>query len=753
MNWDPELATAISDLEIENREEHGHLWHFRYPLDNGVKTRDGKDYLVVATTRPETMLGDTAVAVHPDDERYQNLIGQTLTLPLVGRQLRIIADDQVDRAFGTGCVKITPAHDFNDHAMGTRHNLPLVNIFTATANINDNAPPAYRNLDRFEARRRIVADLDQLGLLDKVEKHRLSVPRGDRSEAIIEPWLTDQWFVKIAPLAEPAVAAVRNGAIEFVPNQYANLYFAWMRDIEDWCISRQLWWGHRIPAWYDADGNILVGRNEAEARRKGNLDDNIALRQDEDVLDTWFSSALWTFATLGWPEKTADLKRFHPTDVLVTGHDIIFFWVTRMIMMTLKFTGEVPFRKVYIHGLVRDAKGQKMSKTKGNGLDPLDLIDGIGLEELVKKRTENLTQPHMAAGIEKDTRRDFPNGIASFGTDALRLTFCALASTGRDVRFDLKRTEGYRNFCNKLWNAARFVLMNTDAQALDSPRELGLAERWILARGKRLVDDCHITLGGFRFDLYANALHEFAWHEYCDWYLEFAKPLLWDTNADPRRQSGARHTLLRTLELLLRTAHPILPFITEAIWRDLAPLVGKTGPSIMLQPFPQSDELPADAEAEAAIDWLKGVVTALRTMRGEAGIKPGREIEVLLQGGDAQDRTLAQATLTLLQRMAKVRKIDWLAPDAQPPANALALVGDLKVMVPLAGLIDITAERTRISREIKRRTAELKHIETKLGNAQFVQNAPAAVVAKERRRASETRAALATLEAQRRSLG
>ena len=753
VNWDPALATAISDLEIENREEDGHLWHFRYPLADGVTTRDGHSHLVVATTRPETMLGDTAVAVHPDDERYQNLIGKTATLPLVGHRLRIIADAHVDPAFGTGCVKITPAHDFNDNEMGVRHSLPLVNIFTAQATVNDNAPPAYRGLDRFEARTRIVADLDKLGLLDKVEAHRLTVPRGDRSEAIIEPWLTDQWFVKIAPLAAPAVAAVRNGDIEFVPSQYANVYFGWMRDIRDWCISRQLWWGHRIPAWYDADGNIYVGRNEAQARRKGNLNDEVTLEQDDDVLDTWFSSALWTFATLGWPRQTEDLKRFHPTDVLVTGHDIIFFWVTRMIMMTLKFTGEVPFRKVYMHGLVRDAKGQKMSKTKGNGLDPLDLIDGIGLEELVKKRTENLTQPHMAPGIEKDTRRDFPNGIPSFGTDALRFTFCALASTGRDVRFDLSRTEGYRNFCNKLWNAARFVLMNTGEQSLDGPAALGLADRWILARAKRLVDDCHQAVRTYRFDLYANALHEFAWHEYCDWYLEFSKPLLWDESADAARQTGTRRTLLQVLELLLRAAHPILPFITDAIWRDLAPLLGKTGPSIMLQPFPQSGELRADADAERAIDWLKGLVTALRTIRGEAGIKPGTEIDVLLQDGGDRDHQLAQATSRLLRRMAKVHKIDWLAPDDKPPANALALVGDLKVMVPLAGLIDIDAERARINREVSRREADLKRIDGKLNNEKFVHNAPPQVVAKERDRAADTRAALAALETQLRSLG
>ncbi len=752
VNWDPQLGTAISDLEIENREEDGQLWHFRYPLNNGARATNGKDYLVVATTRPETMLGDTAVAVHPDDERYRGLVGQTARLPLVGRELPIIADDYVDPDFGTGCVKITPAHDFNDHEVGARHNLPLVNVFTARAAIGENAPEAYRGLDRFEARKRIVADLDALGLLDGVEPHKLTVPRGDRSETIIEPWLTDQWFVKIAPLAEPAVAAVESGAIEFVPQQYANVYFAWMREIQDWCISRQLWWGHRIPAWYDAEGNIFVGRTEAEVRHRESLADDVVLTRDEDVLDTWFSSALWTFGTLGWPESTADLKRFHPTDVLVTGHDIIFFWVTRMIMMTLKFMGQVPFRKVYIHGLVRDARGRKMSKTKGNGLDPLDLIDGIGLEELVAKRTGNLTQPQMAPGIEKDTRRDFPDGIPSFGTDALRFTFCALASTGRDVRFDLSRTEGYRNFCNKLWNAARFVLMNTSEQPLDGPAELGLADRWILARARRLVDDCRLAVDGYRFDLYANAIYEFVWHEYCDWYLELTKPLLWDEGAGHARQTGARRTLVQVLELLLRASHPILPFITETIWRDLAPMLGIEGPSIMLQPFPEAADLPADPGAEAAIDWLKGVVTALRNIRGETGIKPGQSIGVLLQGGGERDRELAETARPLLERLAKVSSIDWLADSGRPPANALALVGELQVMVPLAGLIDIAAERARLDKEIDRKQRDLKRTESKLNNDKFVQNAPAAIVEKERSKAADTQSALHALNKQLQSL-
>ncbi len=753
VNWDPVLGTAISDLEVINVEEQGSLWHFRYPLCGGARTADGKDHLVVATTRPETMLGDTAVAVHPEDERFRALIGQRARLPLVDRELPIIADEYVDPAFGSGCVKITPAHDFNDYEVGLRHDLAMVNVLTAEAAINDNAPASYRGLDRFAARERIVADLDALGLLERVQAHSLMAPRGDRSEAVIEPRLTDQWFVRIAPLAESAIKAVEDGRVEFVPKQYENTYFAWMRDIKDWCISRQQWWGHRIPAWYGPDGAIHVGRDEADARQRAGLPADVPLRQEEDVLETWFSSALWSFATLGWPERTDDLKRFHPTDVLVTGHDIIFFWVARMIMMALKFTGEVPFRQVYIHGLVRDAEGQKMSKTKGNGLDPLDLIDGIGLEDLVAKRTGNLTQPHLAPNIEKATRRDYPNGIPSYGTDALRFTFCALASTGRDVRFDLGRTEGYRNFCNKLWNAARFVLMNTQGQDLSAAGEPGLPDRWIRARARQMVAAATEALDSYRFDLYAGAIHEFAWREYCDWYLELAKPLLWDADADAVRQAAVRHTLLEVLELLLRAAHPVMPFITEAIWREVAPLLGIDGDTIMLRPFPEVDDLSADAEAEAAIDWLKGVVVALRNIRGEAGIKPSQTVRVLLAGGDVRDRELAALSGSLVQRLAKVEAIEWLAEADAVPANALGLVGDLRIMVPLAGLIDLDAERVRLQKAIDRKRTELERLKTKLANEKFVANAPPQVVEKERTKATDAEARLQALEAQSASLG
>ena len=752
VNWDPELKTAISDLEVENAEEPGHMWHFRYPLANGHKTADGKDYLVVATTRPETMLGDTAVAVHPEDERYGDLVGKSVQLPLADREIPIIADEYVDREFGTGCVKITPGHDFNDNEIGARHNLPLISIFSAIASISDAAPAPYRGLDRFEARDKVVADLDALGLLDAVEDHKLMVPRGERSGAIIEPRLTDQWFVKIQPLADPAIAAVENGDIEFIPKQYENVYFSWMRNIRDWTISRQQWWGHRIPAYYDTAGNIYVGRTEQEARRKHKLADNIELEQDPDVLETWFSSSLWSFATLGWPDDTEELSQFHPTDVLVTGHDIIFFWVARMIMMALKFTGEVPFKQVYMHGLVRDADGKKMSKTKGNGIDPLDLVEGISLEDLVHKRTGNLTQPQMAKSIEKATRKDFPDGIPSYGTDALRFTYCALASTGRDVRFDLNRIEGYRNFCNKLWNAARFVLMNCAEADFQAARELSLADRWILSQTRELLEVSERALTTYRFDLYANAIYEFAWHEYCDWYLELTKPLLWNEDADPRALAGTRHTLLAVLEMLLRASHPIIPFITETIWREVAPLLGNSNSTIMLQPFPEAADLQPDPDANAAIEWLKGVIIGIRNIRGEANIKPSKNINVMFQDGGKRDRELAAVTESLLGHLAKVDRIEWIEPGVEPPPHALALVGELRVMVPLAGLIDVAAERGRLGREVDRKAKELQRTESKLGNESFVAKAPEAVVSKERAKAADIAAALAVLKGQLASL-
>jgi valyl-tRNA synthetase len=752
VNWDPALGTAISDLEVENNEEQGHLWHFRYPLADGAKTLDNKDYLVVATTRPETMLGDTAVAVHPEDERYAHLIGQHIMLPLVGRKIPVIADDYVDREFGTGCVKITPAHDFNDNDMGARHDLPLINIFTAEAAINDTAPEAYQGMDRTVARKQIVNDLDALGLMDEIKDHKLMVPRGDRSNAIIEPLLTDQWFVKIAPLAAPAIAAVENGDIQFVPKQYENTYFAWMRDIKDWCISRQQWWGHRVPAFYDEAGNVYVAEDETTARSKYRLADDLALAKDDDVLETWFSSALWPFATLGWPEETPELERFLPTNTLITGHDIIFFWVARMIMMTLHFSGKVPFHTVYIHGLIKDAEGQKMSKTKGNGLDPLDFIDGIDLEGLVAKRTSNLTQPKMAARIDKQTRKDFPEGIAAYGTDALRFTFAALATTGRDVRFDTNRIEGYRNFCNKLWNASKFVLMNTEELDLTIEPASGAVDQWIISKSHRMITDARYALETYRFDIYANTVYEFAWHEYCDWYLELSKPLLWNQDADPAARAATQRTLLQVLEVLLRTAHPVMPFITETLWQQVATRLGQIqngeAASIMLQTFPVPQDMPANENAENQIEWLKAVITGIRTIRGEANIKPSQDIPLLLQGGNTADKDNATQAENMLGRLANVTSIEWLSDGEKAPLNALSLVGDLKVMVPLAGLIDLEAERGRIGKEVDKAQQELEKIDKKLSNEAFIAKAPAAVVNKDRERAAELQTTLQTLQKQ-----
>ena len=752
VNWDPALGTAISDLEVENNEEQGHLWHFRYPLADGAKTLDDKDYLVVATTRPETMLGDTAVAVHPKDERYAHLVGQHIMLPLVGRKIPVIADDYVDREFGTGCVKITPAHDFNDNEMGARHDLPLINIFTAEAAVNDAAPTAYQGMDRTIARKQIVKDLDALGLLDEIKDHKLMVPRGDRSNAVIEPLLTDQWFVKIAPLAKPAIAAVENGHIQFVPKQYENTYFAWMRDIKDWCISRQQWWGHRVPAFYDEAGNVYVAEDEASARSKYDLADDLVLSEDDDVLETWFSSALWPFATLGWPEETPELARFLPTNTLITGHDIIFFWVARMIMMTLHFTGKIPFQTVYIHGLIKDAEGQKMSKTKGNGLDPLDFIDGIDLEGLVAKRTSNLTQPKMAARIEKQTRKDFPEGIAAYGTDALRFTFAALATTGRDVRFDTNRIEGYRNFCNKLWNASKFVLMNTQELDLTIEPTPGAVDQWVVSKCHRMITDARYALETYRFDIYANTVYEFAWHEYCDWYLELSKPLLWNKDGDPAARAATQRTLLQVLEVLLRTAHPVMPFITETLWQQVATRLGliqdSEAASIMLQTFPVAQDMPTNESAESQIEWLKAVITGIRTIRGEANIKPSQDIPLLLQDGSGADKDNAAQAENMLRRLVNVTSIEWLDDGAQAPLNALSLVGDLKVMVPLAGLIDLDAERGRIGKEVDKAQQELEKIDKKLSNEAFVAKAPEAVVNKDRERAAELQTTLQTLQKQ-----
>jgi valyl-tRNA synthetase len=745
VNWDPVLHTAVSDLEVVSTEEQGNLWHMRYPLS------DGSGHLVVATTRPETMLGDQAVAVHPDDERYQHLVGKTITLPLVGREIPIIADDYVDLEFGTGCVKITPAHDFNDYEMGKRHDLPMLNILTVDAAINDEAPEKYQGLDRFEARKQIIADLEALGLMEDIKPHTLMVPRGDRSHAVIEPFLTDQWYVAVESLAKPAIDAVKNGDIEFVPKNWENTYFEWMNNIQDWCISRQIWWGHRIPAWYDDNGKIYVGRTELEVREKHQLSSDVMLKQDEDVLDTWFSSALWTFSTLGWPEKTPELEKFHPTSVLVTGFDIIFFWVARMIMMGLKFTGEVPFKQIYVHGLVKDGEGQKMSKSKGNVLDPIDLIDGIELEALVKKRTYGMMQPEKAAKIEKSTRKQFADGIPAFGTDAIRFTFASLASTGRDIQFDLNRAEGYRNFCNKLWNATRYVLMNTeDYDTGVDPKsdiELSLADRWIVSRLQQVEADVAKHFEAYRFDLAANALYEFTWNEYCDWYLELAKPILTQDSSEAAKR-GTRKTLVRVLETILRLLHPITPFITEEAWQAVAPLAGKQGDTIMLEPYPEADDSKIDQAAISELEWVKAFIIGIRKIRSEMDIAPSKALPVFLDGLSSQDREWLDNNQHYLLSLAKLSSIEVLEPNATAPESAVALVGEMKVLIPIAGLIDKDAELARLSKEMSKLQNEIKRLSGKLSNQGFVAKAPEAVVAKEREKLVGYQTALHNLETQ-----
>ncbi|MDX8125659.1 valine--tRNA ligase [Methylomonas sp. OY6] len=759
VNWDPVLHTAVSDLEVLSEEENGSMWYMRYPLTNGT------GHLLVATTRPETLLGDAAVAIHPDDERYKHLLGEFVELPLTGRRIPIIADEYVDPEFGTGCVKITPAHDFNDYEVWSRHkqisaiaDLPhggLINIFTVDAAIRGNddgftiIPDAYIGLDRFEARKKIVADLDAQGLLEKIADHKLMVPRGDRTGAVIEPLLTNQWYVKIAPLAKPAIEAVETGAIKFVPDNWKNTYFEWMRNIQDWCISRQIWWGHRIPAWYDDQGNTYVGHNEAEIRATHGLAADYPLKQDEDVLDTWFSSALWPFSTLGWPEQTPELAKHYPTSVLVTGFDIIFFWVARMIMMGLKFQGEVPFKEVYIHGLVRDAEGQKMSKSKGNVLDPIDIIDGIDLEALVAKRVSGMMQPHLAKKIEQATRKQFPDGIQSFGTDALRFTFASLASTGRDIRFDLQRTEGYRNFCNKLWNAARYVLMNTEDQdnGIDCAEcTYSHADLWILSRLNRTIGTTTDAINSYRFDLAAQAIYEFTWNEYCDWYLELAKISL--QSDDETLQRGTRQTLLKVLETVLRLAHPIMPFITEEIWQQVGPLAGVTAATIMLQPYPESDGAAINTDAETKIQWTMDFILGIRRIRGEMNIAPGKPLNVLLQNGSDTDQAYLKDSESYLLKLGRLESITWLAANDDAPESAIALVGDMKILIPMAGLIDKDAELARLEKEIQRIEKELPRIEGKLSNAAFVDKAPPEVIDKEREKLAGLQSSLTNLKEQ-----
>ena len=741
VNWDPVLHTALSDLEVLSDDEAGHLWHFRYPLASG----DG--YLVVATTRPETMLGDSAVAVHPDDERYQHLLGQEIILPIVGRRIPVIADDYVETEFGTGCVKITPAHDFNDYDIGKRHDLPLYNILTDDAALNDEVPEPYRGKDRFVARKAIVAEFEQLGLLDKVEEYTVKIPRGDRSGAIVEPYLTDQWYVKIEPLAKPAIEAVETGKIRFVPENWSKTYFDWMYNIQDWCISRQLWWGHRIPAWYDDEGKVYVGYSEDDVRDKHNLGSDIALRQDEDVLDTWFSSALWPFSTLGWPDKTDALEEFYPGNVLVTGFDIIFFWVARMIMMGIKFMGDVPFREVYIHGLIRDQDGQKMSKSKGNILDPLDLIDGVDLDTLLAKRTTGLMKEHLKPKIEKATRTQFPDGIDSYGCDALRFTFASLATTGRDIRFDLGRIEGYKNFCNKIWNAARYVLMNTDDISAGDG-EFSAADQWIQARFDQTVTAVRDNLATYRLDLAAQAIYEFTWHEFCDWYLELSKPVLQSDDVSAGLRRGTQRTLINVLESLLRLIHPLMPFISEEIWQQVAPRAGIEAETIMLRPYPEAAEQSDAEEAVADIEWVRQFILGIRQIRGEMDISPGKALPVLLQNFSDTDLDRYGKHKNLLLRVGRIESVTPLGDDDEPPAAATALLGDMRLLVPMRGVIDVDAERARLTRQQDKLQSDLARTRGKLGNEKFVNNAPADVVTQERQRAAEFEKTIAQLDEQ-----
>jgi len=767
VNWDPVLKTAISDLEVESVEEDGFMWSIAYALNDGASyehvevdadgnetLRETRNYLVVATTRPETLLGDTAVMVHPEDSRYAHLIGKSVTLPLTGRSVPVIGDDYVDKAFGTGVVKVTPAHDFNDYQVGVRHSLPMINLFTTTATLNENAPEKYRGLDRYEARKLILAELEDLGILVETKAHKLQVPRGDRTGQVIEPYLTDQWFVKMDGLAKRGLELVENGSIKFVPGNWINTYRHWMENIQDWCISRQLWWGHRIPAWFDEAGNCYVGRNEADARAKAELGDDVVLTQDSDVLETWFSSQLWPFSTLGWPNEAAmaerGFERYLPSNVLITGFDIIFFWVARMIMATDSFTGQIPFKDVYITGLIRDGQGQKMSKSKGNVLDPLDIIDGISIDDLVAKRTHGLMQPKMAEKIEKATRKEFPDGIIAHGADALRFTIAALATHGRDIKFDMSRAEGYKNFCNKLWNASRFTLMNTEGASFTGvPQPRTDAERWILARLAKVSAEAKQHYADYRFDLLSQALYEFVWNEFCDWFLELTKPALNGDNADDA--ASTRHTLLYVLEAVLRLLHPLIPFVTEQLWQQVAPRLGINAESLSLRAYPTAEEFAGDyAQAEVDVEWFKTMVSALRRVRSELNVPPSKQVRLLLQGGQDADRSRLERFASQLRFLLKLESIDWLSADAVTPPAAAAIVGELKLLVPLEGLVDLDAERARLDKEIARVSSEKEKSEVKL--SKFTDKVPAAVVEQERVRLIDWNSQLAGLLEQRAKL-
>jgi valyl-tRNA synthetase len=780
VNWDPKLHTAISDLEVENREIKGKIWHIRYPLADGAKTAEGADYIVVATTRPETMLGDTGIAVNPNDARYQSLVGASVVLPLVGRSVPIFADEYANMDKGTGCVKITPAHDFNDYDVGQRHSLIMINILTDNGDIrqipecvnsdgSDNnglnivIPEKYQGLERFSARRQIILDLEKQSLLEAVEDNDMTVPYGDRGGVVIEPMLTNQWYVNAKKMAGPAIEAVEDGRIQFVPKQYENMYFSWMRNIQDWCISRQLWWGHRIPAWYDESGKAYVGANEAEIRTKYNLG-NLALKQDSDVLDTWFSSALWSFATLGWPKNTDRLKTFHPTDVLVTGFDIIFFWVARMVMMSMNLVKDehdnpqIPFKTVYVTGLIRDEQGQKMSKSKGNVLDPLDMIDGIDIDSLVAKRTENMMQPKQAEKIASRTRKQFPKGIEAHGSDALRFTLCALTSTGRDINWDMKRLEGYRNFCNKIWNASRYVMMNAEGKDCGqhgSKFTLTRADRWIISRLQQAQSEVSSAIENYRFDLATQALYDFIWNEYCDWYLELSKPILWDQTGDELLKIGTRNTLVGVLETTLRMAHPLLPFITEEIWQNIAPFAGisvNDETTIMLQYYPVVEIEKIDSQAVSDIEWLKKVIIGVRNIRAEMNISPGISLNIFLTRGGKEDQCRVYENQHLLSKLANLDSITWLDDPMKAPLSATALAGELEILVPMEGLIDVSVEIARLDREIEKNVQEVNKLSGKLNNDKFVGNAPADVIKSERQRLTDLEKSLSQLATKRQAI-